>query len=114
MLNKRVENGYVGIAFPLSFGAVSMVLVWWLRWGGSVPPTGAAWVWAPAAGGGTAWPVAGHSPSRPGVLLRAWPAGARLSPDRRAAFSSDRDRGRRVLPGRHGHPAGLSWSQALA
>ena len=54
MLNKRVENGYVGIAFPLSFGAVSMVLVWWLRWGGWVPPTGAARVWAPAAGGGTA------------------------------------------------------------
>ena len=38
MLNKRVENGYVGIAFPLSFGAVSMVLVWWLRWGGLGAP----------------------------------------------------------------------------
>lgn len=82
--------------------------------GGWVPPTGAARVWALAAGGGTAWPVAGHSLSRPRLLLRAWPAGARLSPDRGAAFSSDRDWGRRVLPGRHSHLAGPFWSQALA
>lgn len=34
LLDKRVGDGRVGTAFPFSFGAVSVALAWWLRWGG--------------------------------------------------------------------------------
>lgn len=60
MLNKRVENGYVGNAFPLSFGAFSMVLAWWLWRGVLGAPRRAAQGREPATGGvgETTWLVA--------------------------------------------------------
>ena len=77
MLNKRVENGYVGNAFPLSFGAFSVVLAWWL-WGGGrwVPQEELLRGLEPVTGrGGDNLACDRHSPSCPQVLLRARPAG---------------------------------------
>lgn len=117
LLDKRVGDGYVGTAFPFSFGAVSMALAWWLRWGVGgrwVPLTGAARGLGTCGRQGYSLARGRTLPSCPWVLLRAWPVGPRLSPGCGVAFSSDRDRGHRILPGRHSRPAGLSWSQALA
>lgn len=69
LLNKRVGNGYVGIAFlsPVWCRLNGACMVAAVGVGGCwVPSQELLGVWAPAAGGGTAWPVAGHSVLPPG------------------------------------------------